>query len=716
MKLTGTDQTQELQGEMVQSEFGIGNPWLLLEYMTKTIYSNIPRVVIQEIASNARDAHREIGQKRPIRIKLPNRLDHSLQIRDFGPGITPVRMHDIFKQYGNSTKRGDNKQTGGFGIGSKVPFGYTDTFTIRTITNENNNLVLREYSAVKGLDRKLELFELGKPVIINPNDVNTPADDKHTGTTIIVDIKYDDFHEFKKWAISITEWWGEERPEITGVTPIPDYQNHQVAYEQPGWKLLLHNNIRPIICVDGIPYPIEWPSLNIPYGDDIYRLENTPLVLYFGVGELSLALSREAIQYDNPTRKKITDRFQEVHNWMKVKLEQELSACLTYREAIYKYQELTSKYEQQGFRLNPLWQGKKVSQFHFYIPGICWSRQYSMKDDRIVGKKLGYLNISKDEMFVFCDEKEISVLKIYSLFQANPHIKFIDVFGIHDDKDPLTILKRQAEYDDFAIKTHMAELEVINLSTIEKMKRAKIPKNITNVVHAYQYNGRNDTNHLSNWNATKCDLENDAGVYLTICRGDIVDYPNLGYQTLKNLRIHLGSNMFPLFGIPQRFQHKMGPNWIKLSTKIDEVLDALETKIDLKAVAEKESLAHSIFRDYERGYNTLKDHNFFDIIDEKDNALQRWIDLSKETEKLNDIKYTEYESSKYIRSLLGKPLLELPQIVMPVETARIECLKQYPLLFTIMKKDDTPLLVESLEELGFYINAKNKLNQPAIAV
>lgn len=83
---------------------------------------------------NAWDAHRMGNcQDRPIDLYLND--TSGLIVRDYGPGIAPEEIGPIYCIYGNSTKRKDDNQTGGFGLGSKSPFSYTDSFTV---TNHHN--------------------------------------------------------------------------------------------------------------------------------------------------------------------------------------------------------------------------------------------------------------------------------------------------------------------------------------------------------------------------------------------------------------------------------------------------------------------------------------------------------------------------------------------------------------------------------------------------
>jgi len=121
-------------GNVVTSEnfkeftFGIRSTdmGIILEILRSKMYKNPIAAICREIASNARDANKEIGNKNPISINIDegNIFEHicesSISFNDNGPGISPERMADVFVNYGASTKREDNRQLGGFGLGAKT--------------------------------------------------------------------------------------------------------------------------------------------------------------------------------------------------------------------------------------------------------------------------------------------------------------------------------------------------------------------------------------------------------------------------------------------------------------------------------------------------------------------------------------------------------------------------------------------------------------------
>ncbi|MCA1806380.1 MAG: ATP-binding protein, partial [Actinobacteria bacterium] len=54
-----------------------------------------------------------------------------------GPGIPDDMMEEVYCTYAASTKRDDADMTGGFGLGSKAPWSYTESFTV---TSHHNNV------------------------------------------------------------------------------------------------------------------------------------------------------------------------------------------------------------------------------------------------------------------------------------------------------------------------------------------------------------------------------------------------------------------------------------------------------------------------------------------------------------------------------------------------------------------------------------------------
>lgn len=100
----------------------------LFYILSTALYSDKPLALVREVVCNAWDSHIESGRTdKPLEIKLD--WDR-LSIRDFGHGIHRDDIVKIYGTYGGSTKKDNGEVTGGFGLGSKAPFAYTEHFEV----------------------------------------------------------------------------------------------------------------------------------------------------------------------------------------------------------------------------------------------------------------------------------------------------------------------------------------------------------------------------------------------------------------------------------------------------------------------------------------------------------------------------------------------------------------------------------------------------------
>lgn len=105
--------------------------------LSSNLYKDPKTAVCREIICNAWDSHIANKVNKPIEISFEN---GSMNIRDFGSGIDPERIEEIYCTYGNSFKTDDPNQTGGFGLGCKSPFAITDSFFVTSFWKGNKYL------------------------------------------------------------------------------------------------------------------------------------------------------------------------------------------------------------------------------------------------------------------------------------------------------------------------------------------------------------------------------------------------------------------------------------------------------------------------------------------------------------------------------------------------------------------------------------------------
>jgi len=109
--------------------FKVSDDPMLMSMLSTGFYANPHRAMVQEVMFNAWDAHRMGNcQDKPIDIYITEH--NGFTVRDYGPGIADDMMGDVYCTYAASTKRDNADMTGGFGLGSKSPWSYTESFTV----------------------------------------------------------------------------------------------------------------------------------------------------------------------------------------------------------------------------------------------------------------------------------------------------------------------------------------------------------------------------------------------------------------------------------------------------------------------------------------------------------------------------------------------------------------------------------------------------------
>ncbi len=96
------------------------------ETMSSRLYSDKIRAVQRELACNAWDAHIAAGkQDVPFEIHLPTDFEPWFEVKDYGTGMSHRDIVDLFCTYFGTNKSDSDKFIGALGLGSKSPFCLT---------------------------------------------------------------------------------------------------------------------------------------------------------------------------------------------------------------------------------------------------------------------------------------------------------------------------------------------------------------------------------------------------------------------------------------------------------------------------------------------------------------------------------------------------------------------------------------------------------------
>lgn len=261
--------THAVIGNKQAIEFGISNSSEFFNILSSTLYKDQILAVVRETLCNAWDAHIEAGcTATPVQITLDN---DKFVIKDFGKGIHHDDMGLIYGTYGNSTKKNDGMQTGGFGLGCKAPFAYTDHFEVTSCHDGVKTIYNLSKSSAQAQ---------GKPGIIPIASFPTTE----SGLTVSIRIKASDRSRFSSLIKRIAR--NGEMNMTLNAEPLPT-----LGFDSSKNNYLLINDGNELLDTE--------ERLMIRYGNVIYPMEvNSEMGhLYKRMME---KLNKLHSRYDNP--------------------------------------------------------------------------------------------------------------------------------------------------------------------------------------------------------------------------------------------------------------------------------------------------------------------------------------------------------------------------------------------------------------------------------
>ncbi|WLR90902.1 ATP-binding protein [Shinella zoogloeoides] len=258
--------------------------------LSDTLYRDKKRAVIREVFCNAWDAHIVTGQKdRPVEVTL---TDTELVIKDYGPGIPADKVGPIYCRYGASTKVKDENQTGGFGLGSKAPFAYSDHFSVTSCVDGFKHV----YAISRGgaeTDGKPDFRQMVKvPTTESGVTVSIPLKDPKDKDVFMIILK----------SVVIQ---GGMKAIINGGTPI---EGHDYSKSTRGFALIGSHDLREsnVYCLYGtVLYPVQTTDQELM--EAVSRVSEITahvgrLVLIAPPNSVGVTPSRESLSYTDRTK------------------------------------------------------------------------------------------------------------------------------------------------------------------------------------------------------------------------------------------------------------------------------------------------------------------------------------------------------------------------------------------------------------------------------
>lgn len=335
MEIKTSNTVVETNEELNGKQFTIAANAKAFEILTGTLYKNVQTSIVRELISNGHDGHVRKGNlDAPISVHCPTPFEPTFEVRDFGCSMDEATMMNVYTTFFSSTKNDSNEEVGGFGLGCKLPFAYTDMFTITTYLNGKE----QNYIACK---------ENGVPTLNKVGEA-TPTNEPD-GVKVVVPVQEDDCELFESEIKRLAKFSNftltcnvelPEKPEEQdnlGINGFHNFGNRKFGPHQDGTIFMVR--------VGGVPYSVDRDELlnNISYwqdGTDFLRMNESDCsanekivkeccqelngqgwpdsflrhfrpaksicingILDFEIGELDVTASRESLQYTYKTKK-----------------------------------------------------------------------------------------------------------------------------------------------------------------------------------------------------------------------------------------------------------------------------------------------------------------------------------------------------------------------------------------------------------------------------
>jgi len=281
--------------ESVKMSLDLDSAQVLMQMLSKNLYSDAIGSTVRECASNALDSHRRAGTTDPIIVSFKRSAKsdtYEFAVEDFGIGLDADDVRNIISKYGKSTKRDSNTELGMMGLGFKAPLAYSSSFYF----------VARK----DGMERKYMMYE--------GEDTNTidllyekPTEERN-GVKVIVPVTYYDRHNFKRKIQEQLAYFESVYFDVdASIAGSIDNSFVIVRTEHFQFSSMATTGYMHM-CLDNVSYPIDWEKLGI-------KNIALPIALRFSLSDgLFPTPNREAIRYTKEAKEVILKKLEAVAN------------------------------------------------------------------------------------------------------------------------------------------------------------------------------------------------------------------------------------------------------------------------------------------------------------------------------------------------------------------------------------------------------------------
>ena len=283
--------------------------------LSDKLYQDKELAIVREYISNAYDIHVRTGNLVPCEINIPDKINPNFEVRDFGTGLSEEDIYRLFCTYFASNKNETNEQIGGFGLGCKSGFAYSESFSVTSWFN--------------GVKTNYIMTKMGNvPTCITGKSY--PSDDP---SGLKISIPTGNYIRFARLVPNVLDgfprWFipPQIRSNLNAKSLVERYLEKNKDFNTKGEDIIYGN------------FKLENPLAHkISFTGTHFNISSNYLGnLCFKVGEIDVTPSREQIELTDKTRKAIEDRKQEFIDIL-TRLDQE-TKNMSMREAYLHFKE-----------------------------------------------------------------------------------------------------------------------------------------------------------------------------------------------------------------------------------------------------------------------------------------------------------------------------------------------------------------------------------------
>lgn len=353
MKTIASGVSSETTGALSSRKLTIATNAKMFKELISGIYSDKAYAIARETFANCVDSHVAFNTpERQFEVHIPTVFEPWYSVRDFGTSMTHETVEELYSTLGLSSKddpnsEESNKYVGKFGLGSKSPFAYTDSFQVTAF--------------LEGRARIYDIFfNAGEPETALLSD--EPSDEEQ-GILVSFGVDPKDIADFVR-AIKRAAEGLDVLPKFLG-----DIELHKrtILDEGNGWRLQDRTQSGKAEARQGtVLYPLNFQAV-IDCPRELAPLFDRPFRFDFPIGSLDIVTSREALSYDESTSKNIIERLKAVQADIMQKIADAISGAETYWEFCRAFKKVSDTYPENLFGKlmteKPKFKGREPKQY-----------------------------------------------------------------------------------------------------------------------------------------------------------------------------------------------------------------------------------------------------------------------------------------------------------------------------------------------------------------